>query len=339
MSVSVALCTYDGALYLQAQLDSLARQERLPDELVVCDDRSNDETTDVLEAFAAAAPFQVRLYINKARLGTVQNFAKAIALCSGSLIALCDQDDVWHPRKLALSEASIVTCPEVGLAFSDAELVDAELSPIGVRAWEAAGFGPDLQRRFDQGKAFEILSRRFIVTGTTMMFRSRYREVILPIPLDATLAGGHPLYHDAWIALAISTVAQLAVIREPLVRYRVHPDQQLGFSGKARGGGRNRSQAGGAIGGRGTRASRSTELALESHQARLLSARLQRSADRSHRLQGESLRLKAGHLQARAHLPAARRRRVPPVLRELFTLRYHRCSKGLRTALRDCLVR
>src|SRR3712207_5989304 len=102
MSLSVALCTYDGARYLPEQLESLARQRRLPDELVVCDDGSADDTVDVVRRFADRAPFAVRLSLNPQNLGFVKNFEQAIRLCRGDLIALADQDDVWHPQKLEL---------------------------------------------------------------------------------------------------------------------------------------------------------------------------------------------------------------------------------------------
>ena len=64
MKFSVAMCTYNGARFLREQLDSIAAQTRPPDELVVCDDRSTDGTTAVVEAFAASAPFPVRLHVN-----------------------------------------------------------------------------------------------------------------------------------------------------------------------------------------------------------------------------------------------------------------------------------
>ena len=92
---SVAMCTYNGARFLGAQLASVAAQARAPDELVVCDDRSTDETARVVEEFAAAAPFRVRLHVNERNLGTTRNFERAVSLCEGDLIALSDQDDVW----------------------------------------------------------------------------------------------------------------------------------------------------------------------------------------------------------------------------------------------------
>lgn len=99
MQVSVAMASYNGAKYLQAQLQSLVEQERQPDELVVSDDASTDTTRDLLCAFAGAAPFRVALYRNAAQGGYGKNFARALSLCGGDLVFLCDQDDVWFPEK------------------------------------------------------------------------------------------------------------------------------------------------------------------------------------------------------------------------------------------------
>lgn len=54
MRLSIALCTYNGERFLREQLGGFATQERLPDELVVCDDRSTDRTPAMLEEFAQA---------------------------------------------------------------------------------------------------------------------------------------------------------------------------------------------------------------------------------------------------------------------------------------------
>src|ERR687894_3003245 len=97
---SVAMCTYNGARFVAEQLASVAAQTRPPDELVVCDDGSTDETCRLVEEFAARAPFPVRLFVNERNLGSTRNFGRAVALCEGDLVALSDQDDVWHPEKL-----------------------------------------------------------------------------------------------------------------------------------------------------------------------------------------------------------------------------------------------
>lgn len=100
LKISIALATFNGARFLKEQLASLAEQTSLPSELVVTDDGSTDETQAILESFACVAPFQVSFHRNDQRLGYGMNFLKAASLCSGDVIAFCDQDDVWLPAKL-----------------------------------------------------------------------------------------------------------------------------------------------------------------------------------------------------------------------------------------------
>src|SRR5687767_8613501 len=100
MSVSVALCSYNGAAYIAEQLRSIAEQTLLPEELVICDDGSSDSTVAIIRAFASEAPFKVLLFQNEQKLGVARNFQKALSLCTGDIIAMSDQDDVWMPIKL-----------------------------------------------------------------------------------------------------------------------------------------------------------------------------------------------------------------------------------------------
>ncbi|HEV2835287.1 MAG TPA: glycosyltransferase, partial [Pyrinomonadaceae bacterium] len=100
MNLSIALGTYNGAVYLKEQLESIAAQTRTPDELVISDDQSTDDTLRLIEEFAATAGFPVPLSVNESNLGTAKNFEKAISLCRGDVILLSDQDDVWHSDKL-----------------------------------------------------------------------------------------------------------------------------------------------------------------------------------------------------------------------------------------------
>ncbi len=180
--VSVALCTYDGARFLEAQLESLAAQTWLPDELVVCDDRSTDGTVAILESFARRAPFPVRIEVNPSTLRSTANFGKAIGLCTGDLIATCDQDEVWMPEKIACTVAAFAEDERRGLVFSDAEVVDEALQPRGYRLWQSAFVGSVQRRRFREGRGLDVLLRPWAVTGATMAFRDSWRPLLLPIP-------------------------------------------------------------------------------------------------------------------------------------------------------------
>lgn len=218
--ISVALCTYNGGRYLEAQLDSILAQTRQPAELVVCDDCSADDTLAILERFRQRAPFPIHIESNAETLGSTRNFEKAIRLCTGSLIATCDQDDVWYPEKLASNEAALIADPTRGLAFSDAEVVDEALGPMGHTMWQSIEFGRLDRRRVRDGKAFEVLLRRWLVTGATMMFRSDFLPCVLPVPAN--------WIHDGWIAFIIGAMAPVGLIERPLVKYRQHAAQQIG---------------------------------------------------------------------------------------------------------------
>jgi len=219
-SISIALCTYNGARFLQAQLDSFLAQTRLPDEIVACDDGSTDGTVAMLERFEKRAPFPVSIVRGEGRLGSTKNFEKAIGLCTGDLIATSDQDDVWVPEKLALSEAAFETEPSRGLIYTNADVVDEELQPIGHKMWDAIQVGFWTRWRVRRGHAFEVLLRQWLVTGATMMFRSEYRPLILPIPVS--------WIHDGWIAIIIGALAPVGSVERSTVKYRQHSSQQIG---------------------------------------------------------------------------------------------------------------
>jgi glycosyltransferase involved in cell wall biosynthesis len=219
--ISVALCTYNGERFLSRQLASMQQQTRLPDELVICDDCSTDSTKEILNEFAASAGFPVKIMSNEVNLGFVANFERAIRLSQGDLIALSDQDDIWDPMRLQRSEQEFLTHPEVGLVFSDADIIDDQDQLTGTRLWQNFGFAGERKQRLLAGD-YTVLAKNRFVTGATVMFRSRLRQNCLPI--------GSGWLHDEWIAATAAAVADLMPIESPLIRYRQHPAQQVGLS-------------------------------------------------------------------------------------------------------------
>lgn len=219
--ISVAMCTYNGEKFLHEQLASLANQTRLPDELVICDDGSTDSTAEIVEEFARTVSFPMRFIRNPENLGSTKNFEKAIGLCTGDLIALCDQDDIWMPEKLARQADVMENDPELGGVFSDGEVVDDRSEPLSKRVWQSAGFSCDEQRSFRRGQSTAILTRKNVVTGTTLTIRASLLPLLLPVPA--------PWVHDAWIAWMLVLDSKLDFIETPLVRYRLHASQQIGL--------------------------------------------------------------------------------------------------------------
>lgn len=219
VKISVAMCTYNGELFLQEQLDSILIQEVLPDELVVCDDGSTDQTIDLLERFAKAAPFKVSIFKNNQQpLGSTKNFEKAISLCSGEVIVLSDQDDVWMPNKTYMLKRAIDG--GAGLAFSNAILVNNDLEPLGYSLFDFFNLSKIEIELINDNRLIEVLLRRNIVTGATLAFSSKYSKLIMPISRNWV--------HDAWIALLIASIGSVHVIHEPLIKYRQHSNNQIG---------------------------------------------------------------------------------------------------------------
>ncbi|MGH9899480.1 MAG: glycosyltransferase family 2 protein [Pyrinomonadaceae bacterium] len=223
MKISIAMCTFNGARFLNEQCASFRRQTRLPDELVICDDQSTDETQAILEAFAVEAPFPVRLRVNQYRLGTSRNFSRAIGLCNGDLIFLSDQDDVWREDKLLRFEKAFDDSPATGLIFCDALLIDEETEPTGKHLWESVKFNSEVRKKFAAGHQFQTLLKRNYITGTTMAFRQGFSDLVCPVPVTMRIV------HDSWIGLLMSLVSRIEFIDDTLVMYRIHAGQQVGL--------------------------------------------------------------------------------------------------------------
>jgi len=220
LRVSVAMCTYNGSRFLPEQLGSIAAQTRLPDELVVCDDGSSDATPQIIEDFASSVAFPVRFFRNSRNLGSTKNFEQAIGLCTGDLIALCDQDDIWLPEKLARQAEMLERDPALGGVFSDAELVDDKSRLIGKRLWQVGFFTAGRQKSFSVGSGASVLLNRNVVAGATLMVRAALRAQWLPIP--------QPWHHDGWIAWMLLLYSKLEFDQNQLIRYRLHENQQTG---------------------------------------------------------------------------------------------------------------
>lgn len=229
-SISVALCTYNGEQYLATQLESLAKQTHPPSEIVVCDDGSADGTLAIVKEFARMAPYPVVIHRNAENLGSTRNFEQAIRLCTGDLIALCDQDDIWLPEKLASLDTVLSRCPSALGVFSDAELIDPMGEPLGRRLSDVYGMPAAQEECIPRENTINALIHRPFISGATLMIRAEAREICFPIP--------RRWVHDAWMCWMLALYAQLAVVKQSLVRYRIHPGQQIGL--------RNRTKRGAA---------------------------------------------------------------------------------------------
>jgi glycosyltransferase involved in cell wall biosynthesis len=139
LSVSVAVPTCNGAAHLAEALHSIMRQEGVAFELIVCDDRSDDETIDVARATAGD---RARIEINTERLGLAGNWNRGVGLSRARHVTVFHQDDVMLPGHLAAQAAAFRADPAIALVASASEVIDAEGSPIAPDVVEPGGLGP-----------------------------------------------------------------------------------------------------------------------------------------------------------------------------------------------------
>jgi|SRR5579862_376660 len=223
------MATYNGARYLDPQLASIAGQTRLPDELVVCDDQSSDESVEIVERFAERAPFEVRVVRNPERLGFAQNFLHAARLSRGDIIAWSDQDDVWMPEKLAMCAHELESDDDVLLVVHASRFGDwiRNGRPV-VRAATGDWFGRFTARR---------IRRRTVYSPTSLPLRTRFpgrSSLVSRRVLDTadTLAAKMPGiidefqgHHDIWIGFVAGAIGKVVILPDALVQYRQHDEQ------------------------------------------------------------------------------------------------------------------
>ncbi|MEJ7610956.1 MAG: glycosyltransferase family 2 protein [Ferruginibacter sp.] len=226
IKLSVALCTYNGSRFLAKQLDSILQQSLPVDEIIICDDNSTDATMQIIEKYAEANRDIIRFYKNVPGLGVKRNFEKAISLCTGDFIFLSDQDDIWTSGKTEKLVGFATTHPEALFVFTDAQLIDDNEKIIEGSLWKHLKFHKRLQNKWRSNRfVFFKLAQGFnFATGATVMIRATLKTKALPFP-DLPFR----YWHDAYLATIAASENGVFFLEEPLTKYRIHADQQLGI--------------------------------------------------------------------------------------------------------------
>ncbi|MFY0633396.1 MAG: glycosyltransferase [Vannielia sp.] len=210
---------------LEAQVASLAGQSLRPT-LLLCV-IADLESGPLVEQVAAVHGLPCELVVPEQGLDAPRAFAAGLAavvplIAPGSLIALADQDDIWHPTRIARG-AALLADPAVSLVHSNARVVDAEGKVLHPSLFA-------LERR-RKAPGLRGLLYRNTVTGMTMLFRCELAQISLPFPGQA----GVHFYHDLWLGLLAEATGRVARIDEALVDYRQHGGNAVGAVDRAGG--------------------------------------------------------------------------------------------------------
>ena len=316
---SVALCTYNGGAFVAEQLRSILDQTDPAAEVVVCDDGSTDGTLDAIDAVAKRhrGPTDIRIESTTRIGGVTANFDRAIGACRGDVIALSDQDDRWHPNRLAATRANLPADHGPRLVFANAALIDGDGAPLRGSLHENLRLSKRERASIRSGRAFEVLLRRNLVTGAATAFTRSLYDLATPFP--------ESWVHDEWLAIIAAALGEVVLLDERLIDYRLHGGNQIGVADPGAA-----SRLGRMLQPRGERYARLRR----------------RSADLVERLESLAAptdalahaRAKLDFETTRAAYPRSRLRRLGPVLRRLANGSYARYSSQRRLdAVRDIL--
>ncbi len=226
-NIAILLATYNGALYIREQIDSLLSQTFTDWHLYIHDDGSTDDTIAIIRALINEHPQKITLLEYPSQGGACRNFLSLLEAVEAPYYMFCDQDDVWMPTKIETTYARLKTLeqqqPDIPLlVHSDLTLTDACLNVID------DSFVRNQRIKLAAIKTYEDYAATNTVTGCTTLFNQQAKACIRR-PYDKAIM------HDAWLCLSVVAQGGLVdFIDEPLVKYRQHDNNTLGSTDMSR---------------------------------------------------------------------------------------------------------
>lgn len=227
--IDILMSTYNGEKYLEEQINSLLAQSYTNWHLIIRDDYSSDNTSQIIEKYQKLYPKKIFVIKDDLKnLGINQSFFVLMENSKADYLMFCDQDDFWLTDKIKLSLEKLLEIEknnqsdnQPALVFSDLKVVDENLRSIADSFWQIMSINPD------NAKQINKLIARNSVTGCTMMINKPLKNLIEKIPQTA-------LIHDWWITLVACLFAKIAYISEPTILYRQHNNNVMGLGKKSK---------------------------------------------------------------------------------------------------------
>lgn len=219
--IDVLMSTYNGARFLEAQIDSILAQDHRDIRLLVRDDGSTDETREIVKRYAGKDHRVKLVEDNHGNLRAFRSFMKLVEVSDAPYFMYADQDDVWLPNRISKMLAAIRSIEaESGsntpaVVFSDLTIVDEDLNVVDPSLWHFQQFDPNISRNWKH------LLAQNVVLGCAMIANAAARKISLPYRLP-------DMPHDQWVALKASRYGRIEFIREATILYRQHGDNHSG---------------------------------------------------------------------------------------------------------------
>lgn len=222
-TISVCMATYNGEKFIAQQLHSIFNQSLKPNQLIIFDDCSCDQTIEIIKRVTKNFDFEVKININDSKLGVVKNFEKAISNSSSDIIVLADQDDLWDSNRLH-HVLSIFNNKEIDYYFSDSKIIDSYGNIQPDSLWKRRSFRKKLVNNFNKNQLPVLLKYENFIYGMTLAFKSNVLNAVIPIDSKSSF-----LTHDAWIPMILSGLNYKGYADcYSTTYYREHTDQEAG---------------------------------------------------------------------------------------------------------------
>lgn len=210
MKTSVVLSTYNGEIYIVDQLSSIFKQTMQPDEVLIFDDCSEDNTVSIVENYINSHGLSNwSISINHHNKGWKQNFIDGIRMATGELIFPCDQDDIWKPEKIETMCNVMSDHPEINVLTCNYKAFYEE------SAKDYIGPEPEDGKLIKQDVSFDIFNTKF--PGCTYCIRSSFRDFI-------NIYWEQDFPHDAFFWRLAVFSGSLYSIHKTLINWRKHDD-------------------------------------------------------------------------------------------------------------------
>jgi len=217
IKISVAMTSFNGEKFIIKQLESIISQTLVPNEVIICDDQSKDNTVGLVERFIEENDLEGWSIVrNVENLGWKRNFYKAASLTSGDIVFFSDQDDIWLPQKIK-TMTDIMVEKKAGCVYGRKTIIDSNDRPLLERQ-EQRSFTNEINQ-VDFSKSF--FTRK--VLGCCMCINRRIVDLYLSVNYPDA---GHDS-QCARIALLYDTLWELD---SPVIQYRIHSNNTSGIS-------------------------------------------------------------------------------------------------------------
>jgi glycosyltransferase involved in cell wall biosynthesis len=227
-TIAVVITSYNYGSFLVEAVESVLRQTRLPDEILISDDCSTDNTLEIAQFYQSQYPDLIRVNHNAENLGIVQHFNKAVQLTNSEYVSILGADNRYRSDYVEKTAAILDLNDNVAIAYTDfalfgkrAELVYSGFPEEKRGKIKADSFFIINFPEFTEASKRELLERGTnFIHGSSMFRRSAFTKV-----------GGyekHPNFPEDYALFRRIILAGWNAKRSPheLLEYRQHSKEQ-----------------------------------------------------------------------------------------------------------------